>query len=217
MSRGQSRARTRTRGKAPVILVFAENLNDAESIRSLLAHAEPSLARRLEPRPKPVSLTRTAKEPAVRRWIDELSGVVAATERGGTLVQAVVVHRDADGPDATASRHQQLAQQLTALGCAGHPVVPVQMTEAWWFLFPDAVEAVRPRVWRGTVPKTNRDVETIHDPKSELRRLTRRGGHGYSEADSPAIAKKIRELSPKQYGRSSSYSRLIATAAALTA
>lgn len=216
MTDHRSRTRPRGRRQEAVILVFGENLNDADSIKSLLAHAQPDLARRLRSRPRPVSLTRTAKGPAVRKWIDELAGVVAATERAGTPVHAVVVHRDADGPDATASVHQQLADQLTTLPCAGHPVVPVQMTEAWWFLFPDAVEAVRPRAWRDLVPRKDRDVETINDPKSELQRLTRRAGHEYSEADSPAIARKVSELSPVQYGRSASYSRLLATAAALS-
>lgn len=217
MTQARSRNKAQGRRTEPVILIFGENLNDAQSIQHLLAYAEPQIAGRLKSRPKPVSLTRTAKQPAVRRWIDTLSDVVNAMERGGSPVQAVVVHRDADGPDAHASIHQQLADQLTALGCAGHPVVPVQMTEAWWFLFPDAVEAVRPRAWRGAIPKKDRDVETISNPKAELQRRTRASGQEYSVADSPAIAAKVRELSPRAYGRSASYTRLVATAAALTA
>lgn len=209
--RGQARHR-----RTPVVLLFGENLNDSESIRHLLAHASPELARRLRARPRPMSLTHGAGRDAVRRWIDELSGVVRSMERAGTPVQAVVVHRDADGPDPSGTRHSQLATQLNALGCDAFAVVPVQMTEAWWFLFPDAVEAVRPQAWRRRMPRSNRDVETIDNPKAELQRVTRPSGHEYSEADSPAIAQKVSDLAAVPHGRSASYERLRKTASILT-
>lgn len=108
-------------------------------------------------------------------------------------MSAVVVHRDADGPDSTGARHKQLAEQIRPID--GLPVVPVQTIEAWWFLFPDAVEAVRPSAWRGRMPLTGRDVERIDEPKNELCRVTRtRRAPEYSEADSPAIAAHIRRL-----------------------
>ena len=56
-------------------------------------------------------------------------------------------------------------------------------------LFPAATERLR-RSWRGTLKRADRDLDTVRDPKEELKRLTRRGDrrHAYSEADSPSVA-----------------------------
>ncbi|MGL4178192.1 MAG: hypothetical protein ACRCSN_19225, partial [Dermatophilaceae bacterium] len=91
------------------------------------------------------------------------------------------------------------------------PVVPVPMIEAWWFLFPAAVEAVRPVAWRGKVSVPSRDVELIDQPKKKLERLTR-GSHPYSEADSPAIAAHIRRQRLGPSGSSASYGRFVSMA-----
>lgn len=148
------------------VLVFGENLNDSQSIRELLLAANSELDdRRIKALPRPMSLTREAKPDAVRRWVDQLDRAVRAHRAGGS-VAAVVVHRDADGPDATGAIGNQLAGQLSSIG--GLPVVPVQTIEAWWFLFPDAVEAVRPSAWRGKLPRTPHDVEVILKPKERL-------------------------------------------------
>lgn len=129
-------------------------------------------------------------------------------------MRAVIVHQDADGPDPAGERHATLTASLATLRREGHAVVPVQMAEAWSFLFPDAVEALRPSQWKGKLPRAARDVETIDNPKRELKRLTRtrRSGLEYQEADAPAIAKNVRRLSPPQLGTSASYSRLVGTA-----
>lgn len=176
------------RGTVPV---FGENLNDSHSIRELPLAANGELdERRMKALPRP--LTREARPEAVRRWVDQLDRAVRAHRAGGP-VAAVVVHRDADGPDAAGAIGDQLAGQLSSIG--GMPVVPVQTIEAWWSLFPDAVEAVRPSAWRGKLPRTPRNVELVVKPKAELCRATRtRGGPEYTEADSPVIAGNIRRL-----------------------
>lgn len=203
--------------RRPVVLVFGEDINDAQTVVELVAHVAPSLSGALRPRPRPTSLTRTATASAVRNWIAAIAEAVVATEAAGTPVRAVLVHQDADGADPRGERHTALARSLSVLKQDAHPVVPVQMTEAWFFLFPDAVESVRPSQWRGKLPRTSRDVETIDDPKRELKRLTRsrRGGLEYQEADAPTIAKNVRRLSPKRFGTSASYDRLLATAKAI--
>lgn len=208
--------RKQGRRQRPVILVFGENFNDAHSIVALLIHVEPRLAGIVKPRPRPMSLTREAGSLAVRNWLGLVNKAVEAMERGGSSVRAVVVHRDADAPDPRGQAHRELAQQLTAVSVEGHPVVPVQELEAWWLMFPDAVESVRPQQWRDKVPRSDRDVERINDPKEHLKRLTR-GKHGlaYQEADSPAIAQYIRDNSPQRHGTSASYDRLIDTARTL--
>lgn len=189
---------------AGVILVFGESINDAASVAELLVAANPTLSGLVRARPKPVSLTREAGDLAVRKWVNELEQIVRATE--AARVRAVVVHRDSDRHDPQAAVETTLAVQLTAL--PGRPAVPVQAMEAWWFLFPDAVEAVRPRAWQGKLPRTSRDVEAIHQPKGELKRLTRKGNAPeYSEVDSKFIAEYIRCHAPQQYGSSASFQR----------
>lgn len=203
------------RQRASVVLVFGENLNDSESIRHLVEKAAPRLSGRVRARPRPVSLTRSAGVTVVRNWVNELSSVIASVEAAGQPVLAVIVHRDADRIDPNGEEESALAQQLAHLRVA-FPTVPVVCTEAWWFQYPDSVESVKPIAWRNALPRSNRNVEAITDPKSELRRLTRRGGASeYSEADSPRIAEHIRTQSPTRYGTSSSLDRLFATATAI--
>lgn len=206
---------SKPRRRKPVILVFGENLNDSQSVSALLIHAQPNLVGRVEARPRPTSLARSAGVHSVRRWTDLIERTIVTTQLGGRSVQAVVVHRDADASDQDGAAHRELAEQLSSLSTRGHPVVPVQELEAWWFLFPDAVEAVRQQ-WRGKLRRSDRDVEAINNPKEELKRLTRsQGGKEYQEADSPLIARHIREHSPAKHGRSASYDRLTQTARAL--
>jgi hypothetical protein len=56
-----------------------------------------------------------------------------------------------------------MATQIVTL--PAEPVVPIEATEAWWFLHPDAVEAVNPRAWAGRMPRQVRDVELIRSPQ----------------------------------------------------
>lgn len=191
------------------MLIFAESRNDSESLRELLVAANPRLECRVRPRPRPTSLTREASLPAIRGWADALRRSVKAHTVAQGPVAAVLVHRDADGPDPDGRVAEELGRQLSDI--SGHPVVPVQAIEAWWFLFPDAVEAVRPLAWRDCQPRKDRDVERIDTPKDVLQRLTRsKRGPSYAEADSLAIARAIRVSSPQRYGHSVSYDAFVA-------
>jgi hypothetical protein len=196
------------------VLVFGESRNDSDSIAALVLSANPRLQGRVRALPRPTSLTRTAGTAAVRRWVDEIEMAIRAHEAARGPVTAVLVHRDADRADPSETVAATLRQQLAS--SAGHPVVPVQAMEAWWFLFPDAVEAVRPRAWRGCMPRRRRDVEGIDRPKHELiARTAAKGGVPYTEADSPAIARKIREQGSEPHGYSVSYGRLTDLAVSL--
>lgn len=199
--------------RPPVILAFGEDLHDSDSIKWLVGFFRSDLPRVLS-RPKPVSLSGNPGKPALDKWIGAVANAVAATEAAGQPVRAVLVHVDSDEPDPGGKRHQSLTVALSSLKVA-HPVVPVQCTEAWWFLFPAQVEAVRPKVWRATMPRKARDVETINSPKTELKRLTRRSGHEYAESDSPRIAERIAVDKPSPTGTSKSFERFRSTVAAL--
>jgi hypothetical protein len=122
--------------------VFGESVNDSDSIRELLLHLNPRLDGRIKRHPRPVSLVRQAGPDAVKPWVAGIRDVVETHSRRHGPPTAVLVHRDADRPDPNSDVHRQLNQQLTSI--PGEPVVPVQMIEAWWFLFPGAVEAVKP-------------------------------------------------------------------------
>jgi len=199
--------RRRASRSKPVVLVFGESLNDAAAVKDLVIAANSALAHRIRAAPRPVSLTRMASERRARDWVREIDAVINATEATGQRVAAVLVHRDADGPDPDARVEASLGAQLRSLGRA-HPVVPIQMIEAWWFLFPDAVESVRPHAWRGTMARRPRDVEAIENPKEVLRQRTRQRGPEYAESDSPIIAQHVRQQNLQPLGRSGSYERL---------
>lgn len=196
-----------------VVLVFGESINDAQSIATLIQGLRPDLVGRVKPVPRPTSLTRQAGQLAVRNWEAELRSVVTAMAAAGQPVAAVVVHRDADRPDPAGAVEAGLRQQLR--GIADEVAVPVETMEAWWLLFPEATETVRPRAWRGRLPRQARDVERISHPKAELQRKTRPSGHQYAEADSPTIAAAISTRSHVAVGISSSWDRLQASAGRL--
>lgn len=149
----------------------------------------------------------------MRGWVDRIADVVRVYQGRGHAVRAVVVHRDADRPDPGGAEEARLRQQLLAVG--GHPVVPVQMMEAWWFHFADATESIRPRAWRSTLPRAARLVDGINGPKHELQRLTRGTGHEYAEADSFRIARAVRQGHSSKVGTSPSYDRFARMANAL--
>ncbi len=197
--------------KQGAVLIFGESVNDSQSILHLLIAANASLAGRVRSLRRPVSLTRDAKPNTVRDWVDELRGTVHAFEANDGRLAAVIVHRDADGHDPGGTVAANLARQLTPLD--GHPVVPVHAIEAWWFLFPDAVEAVRPRAWKGKLPRQPRDVELIDQPKKALQQGTKdRCAPEYAESDSPTIAAYIRERSLIPLCPCKSYDRMVTVA-----
>jgi hypothetical protein len=213
MSRGSRNRRGGAGGRVErggLVLVFGENRNDSRSIASLAVAANAGLERRVKAVPRPASLTRGAEPLPVRRWIDELCRMVRAFEESQGPVTAVLVHRDADRSDPDACVEKQLREQIRRVPKA-EPVVPVQELEAWWFLFPDAVEAVNPRAWRQLLPRGTGGVETIGNPKEQLIGYTRRqrGGPVYCEVDSVSIAEQILRNGFTPAGVSSSYDRFV--------
>ena len=197
------------------VLVFGESVNDSKSIMHLLIAANASLSHRVHARPRPMSLTREAKPDAVRSWADELQLAVRAFKAANGRVAAVVIHRDADGSDPDGNVAIALAQQLASID--GQPVVPVQAIEAWWFLFPEAVEAVRLRAWKDKLSRVGRDVELINQPKKALQQTTSsKRIPGYSESDSPTIAAYIREKALSPLCPCRSYNRMVTLAKSIS-
>ncbi len=127
----------------------------------------------------------------------KLARILENTQRGREVV-LVITHQDCD---AIEPAHEALALQieeaLRPIGVAVIAATPAWETEAWWFLWPDAVVAAFPS-WRK--PKAPQDrVGLIRDAKEVFRLAVRpeansAGNRDYKESDSPKIAAKVREL-----------------------
>jgi hypothetical protein len=173
-----------------VVLVFGENLNDARSIARLVEALCPKLRGRVQARPKPISLQRSASLQRVRAWTSEIAAIVAANQ---APVLCVLVHRDTDGPDALGQLEAETNRELARTGLSNaHAVAPVEEIEAWWLMFPAATEQVRSS-WRGKLRPNPGEVDSISDPKRELIERTGRNNakHRYGEADSPDVADRV--------------------------
>ena len=184
--------RKRRQSNQPVVLVFAESLNDARALRSLIEALCPSLRNRVKEQPRPPSLQRSAGSQPVRKWMDGVSQVVTRVSMRAS-VACVFIHRDSDGPDPGGRLAASTEALMRRAGVNnGHAVVPVQEIESWWLLFPDATEGFR-TAWLGTLPTSRRKVDVISNPKEELTRLTSRNNrkNAYTEADSPEIARLV--------------------------
>lgn len=203
--------RRRRQSKPSVVLVFAESLNDARALRSLIEALCPSLKNRVREQPRPSSLQRSAGPQPVRRWMDGVSDVVKAVSMRASVV-CVFVHRDSDGPDPEGRLVSSTEALMRKAGIEnGHAVVPVQEIESWWLMFPQATESLR-TTWSGTLIASGRNVDKISNPKEELTRRTARNSRkkGYSEADSPEIARLVAraiESGQSPVGHSPSFDR----------
>ena len=205
MTRGKTRPKP---SRGPLVLVYGEDLNDTKSIQHLLRWVDERFGRVVKARKDPQSLQRTAKAKAVDGWVDDLRRAVDGFRSQGYDVRAVFVHRDADLLDNSDSERERLREQLVSIAEA-IPVVPVECTEAWWFLFPTAVENVRPAAWRNIMPKSSKNVDTIARPKQQLKEITRRAKYEYVESDSVAIAQYVADEKLSISGSSASLQHLV--------
>lgn len=207
-------SRPRSRGSVPVVLVFGESRNDTQAVKCLIEALCPELTGRVLARPQPTSLQRGASASSVRKWTTKVADVARNNERP---VVCVFVHRDADGHDPLGKIQRYTETNLRNAGTPGaHAVVPVQEMEAWWLLFPDATEQLRPSKWKGTLQRSSRNVDAIANPKEELTERTGRNSrkHAYSEADSPRVAEKVAAaivegMAPS--GQSRSFNRFVSS------
>jgi hypothetical protein len=200
----------------PVVLVFGEDDNDRECIKILIGSLRPDLARRIQARRQPLVLIKGVRPEDVPDNAQRIATVVTA-ERIKNEVGCVFAHQDCDDFEPA---HEQVAAEiesaLRAAGCEAHAVAPAWEMEAWWFLWPDAVQAANPS-WRKPDDYLGRNVGMIKNAKEELKRCVvpagekrgRSGFRGYQESDAPKIAAAVSRLgiADKPGGRSGSYDR----------
>lgn len=109
----------------------------------------------------------------------------------------IVAHQDCDKVDpAYLTVEEQIEQGLKSTGFRILPVAPASEMEAWWFMWPDAVERVCTS-WNRLKPH-GMDTGRIPDAKKKLVRDLRPKGatkvRDYSETDAPTIARFVKEL-----------------------
>jgi hypothetical protein len=196
-----------------VVLVFGEDDNDRESIRILLGALRPDLAERIQTRRHPLVLIKSANLEDVPDRAQQIAKVVAI-ERVKNDVGCVFAHEDCDEVEPA---HDKVAAKiesaLKSAGCDAHAVTPAWEMEAWWFLFPDAVQAASPS-WRRPDDHVGKHVGKIRNAKEELKRRVKPPGakpgfRGYQESDAPKIAAQVCALglAEKPQATSDSYAR----------
>ena len=212
----------KTGNRSPLILVFGEDENDRKSIRELIEALRPDLAGKVQLRREPLVLIKNARPEDVPERARRIADTVDI-DRATHDVACIFAHEDCDDVEP---KHEAVCMKIEAAlakaGCAAHAVVPAWELEAWWFMWPEAVQAVRPKSWRAPDDHLGKRVGLIKDAKEELRRRVvpkdlkpekRKSFPRYEESDSPAIARQVREkkLARSPGAKSDSYSRFVSS------
>jgi hypothetical protein len=180
--------------KRAVGLIFCEDENDAVAL-SHISHAVRGDLPRLQYCRKPLILMRDQKQAEARKKnAADVAAVVRAWQQAAT-VKLIIAHQDCDEVEPA---HEVLSERVkTELEGQGLTnvlaVAPAWETEAWWFLWPDAVAAVNSK-WRRLSRTGNHGK--IKDAKETLRRdLRSPKTRDYEESDSRRISENVKTLS----------------------
>ncbi|MBX3273019.1 MAG: hypothetical protein KF729_22340 [Sandaracinaceae bacterium] len=176
-----------------MVLVFGENEHDRMSLVQLMRALRTDCPK-IETRRRPLVLIKNRDAAEQRKSAAAIADVVGADQRRFD-VRLVVAHEDAD---ALEPAHEALAERTERLlgekGIRAVAATAAWETEAWWYLWPDAVLAVNSK-WRHP-NRQKTDVGKLRDAKEQLRRdLRPKQGRtrDYEESDSPEIARLVRE------------------------
>jgi hypothetical protein len=196
-----------------IVVVLGEDDNDRQVVCILVSALRPELPKgSLKPLRKPMALVRKVPPDRIPSQTSRVSAVLRA-QAVRFPIRAVLMHEDADDVEPA---HQALIKKVEdafrPLPWPVLAVVPAWETEAWWFLFPEAVRAVH-RSWRLPDQYTGKDVGKIRNAKEQLRKAVRPAGaranfRSYEVSDSPRVAEEIvaqRLLSQPPAARSASW------------
>lgn len=184
------------------MLVFGEDINDGRSIKALVEALRPGAPAPSVRRNPPVYM-KGAEPSTIRRNASQIAKVVVAEAVKGP-VRAVFVHQDCDAVEpAHLALAKTIEDALAAEGIEGCcAVTPAWETEAWWFLWPDAVAAVKAK-WEKPDAYLGKDVGRVRDAKEKLKAAVRPAGlkkkerasfPDYVESDSPKIAEQVKAM-----------------------
>lgn len=187
-------------GSRRLILVFGEDEHDRLAIATLVRALRPGL--RVQPIRQPLVLIKGALPETARQNAEEIAAQARDIAAGGEVL-AVLAHQDCDAcQPADVAVANRLEEALAAAGCPGTPigVAPAWEIEAWWMVFPEAVQQVV-EGWRAPTGWLGHDVGMVQDAKEALCRALRpvKGVKGkrvrdYEENDSIATAENIVSL-----------------------
>lgn len=169
--------------KGVVGLAFCEDENDAIALRNIASAIRPALPPVRFCR-KPLILMRDQKAAEARKKnASDVSAVVRAWEQHA-VVKFIIAHQDCDQVEpAHIALTNRIRTELNSQGLQNVvAVAPAWETEAWWFLWPDAVEAAN----------------------SKWRKLTRTGNHGMIKDAKKALERDLRSPSAREYVESDS-------------
>jgi hypothetical protein len=212
------RGKQSTKKRPPLVLVFGEEENDRASIRELIEALREDLVGKVQTRREPLVLIKNARPEDVPDRAKRIADAVDISRATHDIV-CVFAHEDRDDFEP---KHEEtckkIEEALEKAGCPAHAVVPAWELEAWWFMWPEAVQAVRPKSWRAPDDYLGKEVGKIKDAKEMLKKKVvpkdlkpekRNNFPHYEESDSPKIARQVREkrLAQQPGATSASYAR----------
>ncbi len=221
-------ARHRAKGKGlsgtypPLVLVFGESANDTKSLGELIEALREDLVGKVLPLRHPPIEIKNAKPEDVPDRAKRIADLVDINRAKHNIV-CVFAHEDCDDFEP---KHEEackkIEEALEKAGCPAHAVVPAWDLESWWFMWPEAVQAVRPKSWRAPNDYLGKKVGKIKNAKKELKKKVvpknlkpekRNNFPDYQESDSPSIARQVREkrLARKPGAESASYTRFLSS------
>lgn len=184
--------------RTPLVLVFGEDENDRQSIRILASGLRPDLAPHIVPRRNPILLVKGLKELKARQRAVSWRRTVEAESRVRGVL-AAIMHEDCDEREpAHLLLSAEIERRYSSPACRVIPATPAWELEAWWFLWPDAAQALVSS-WRRPDKYIGKNVGLIADAKEAYRRATSPIGRGsgqrvYRESDSPLLAAIVVQL-----------------------
>lgn len=200
------------KSKPKRILVFGEDDNDTKFIHEMLLGLCPEFNGMVKTFRKPPILIKDCDPTKVPGRVEIIKKLIDA-EATSCEVVCVFAHEDCDDFEPAHTKlSRKIEEGFAEAGYHVHAVTPAWETEAWLFLWPEAVSDYRSG-WRSLERFRGRDVGKIRNAKEELVRSLRPQGKGsarsrdYRESDAPMIAGKVREmgLANSPAGRSASY------------
>jgi hypothetical protein len=201
----------RRRKASRKVLIFGEDETDTKLLSELLLALCPVLDGIVYPFRRPPVLIRDAAASVIPDRVSRLTALIDA-EMATSDVICVFAHEDCDAVEpAHETLSQKIEESFRQAGYHVHAVTPAWESEAWLFLWPEAVRAYRPN-WRSLRRYEGRNVGLIADAKGELTRALRPQGQrrgrvrDYRETDAPEIAWHVRDLNLAETPRARSAS-----------
>ncbi|MFC7480142.1 hypothetical protein ACFQX7_08995 [Luedemannella flava] len=158
------------------IIVFGEDDNDRQSIKVLLCGLRPDISpSAVKLLREPMALVKDISPGKVGRKVDRVAAALRAAH-ARQEIRCVLMHEDADALEpAHVAIAERIENSYAAMPWKVHAVVPAWEMEAWWFLFPDAVAALRSS-WRKPDDYLNKDVGKVANAKEKLKSAVRPAG-----------------------------------------